>query len=44
MPEDLMSYEMAYQVAAGAGLSDKEIKIALEDNPKRILRNKGLLK
>jgi putative hydrolase len=44
MPEDLISYEMAYKVASGAGLPDKEIKRALKDNPERILRNKGLLK
>jgi histidinol phosphatase-like PHP family hydrolase len=44
MPGDLISYEMAYNVALGAGLQDKEIKKALKDNPERILRNKGLLK
>jgi len=44
MPGDLISYEMAYKVALGAGLPDKEIKTALKDNPERILRNKGLLK
>jgi putative hydrolase len=44
MPEDLISYEMAYNVAKGAGLPDKEIKKALIDNPERILRNKGILK
>ncbi len=44
MPRDLISYEMAYKVALGAGLPDKEIKKALKDNPERILRNKGLLR
>ena len=44
MPGDLISYEMAYKVALGAGLKDKEIKKALKDNPERILKNKGLLK
>ena len=44
MPGDLISYEMAYKVALGAGLKDKEIKKALTDNPERILRNKGLMK
>jgi putative hydrolase len=44
MPGDLISYEMAYNVAKGAGLPDKEIKKALIDNPERILRNKGILK
>ncbi len=43
MPGDLMSYDMAYKVASGAGLKDKEIRKALEDNPKRILKKKGLL-
>lgn len=42
-PGDLISYEMAYKVALGAGLPDKEIKKALKDNPERILRKKGLL-
>jgi len=44
MPGDLISYEMAYKVALGAGLKDKEIKRALTDTPERILRNKGLMK
>lgn len=44
MPGDLISYEMAYKVASGAGLLDKEIIKALKDNPERILKNKGLLK
>ncbi len=44
MPGDLISYEMAYKVALGAGLPDKEIKKALKDNPERILKSKGLLK
>ncbi len=44
MPEDLISYEMAYKVALGAGLRDKQIKKILKDNPERILKNKGLLK
>ncbi len=44
MPGDLINYEMAYKVALGAGLQDKEIKKALIDNPERILKNKGLLK
>ena len=44
MPGDLISYEMAYKVALGAGLKDKEIKKTLTDNPERILRNKGLMK
>ncbi len=44
MPGDLISYEMAYKVALGAGLRDKEIKKALTNNPERILRNKGLMK
>jgi putative hydrolase len=42
-PEDLMSYKSAYQVALGAGLSKKDVKKALKDNPERILKNKGLI-
>jgi histidinol phosphatase-like PHP family hydrolase len=44
MPGDLISYDMAYKVALGAGLPDKEIKKVLQDNPQRILKSKGLLK
>ena len=44
MPQDLISYDMAYKIALGAGLPDKEIKKVLKDNPERILKNKGLLK
>ena len=43
-PEDSISYDMAYNVALGAGLPEKEIVKALKDNPERILRKKGLLK
>ncbi|MDD3985567.1 MAG: histidinol phosphate phosphatase domain-containing protein [Methanobacterium sp.] len=42
-PNDLISYETAYKVALGAGLSDKVIKKALKYNPMKILRKKGLL-
>ncbi len=43
-PGDLISYEMAYKVAQGAGLKDKNITEALKINPERILRKKGLLR
>ena len=44
MPGDLISYEMAYKVALGAGLHDKEIKKALKDNPERITQKKRFVK
>ena len=42
-PEDIISYETAYNIAKGAGLSEKEINLALRDNPLEILRNKGIV-
>ena len=42
-PEDLISYEMAYKIALGAGLPEKEIEKALKDNPEAILKSKGIL-
>ena len=42
-PEDIISYETAYNIAKGAGLPEKEIVRALRDNPMEILRNKGII-
>ncbi len=42
-PEDIISYETAYNIAKGAGLPEKEIVRALRDNPLEILRNKGII-
>jgi len=42
-PNDLMSYETAYRIALGAGLSKKQVQKALEINPKRILKRRGIL-
>ena len=42
-PEDIISYETAYNIAKGAGLPEKEITRALRDNPLEILRNKGIV-
>ncbi len=42
-PEDIISYETAYNIAKGAGLPEKEIVRALRDNPLEILRNKGIV-
>lgn len=36
-PEDVLTEEFARRVAAGAGLSEKEIQAALIDNPARLL-------
>lgn len=41
-PEDIISYERAYDIAKGAGLPEKEIERALRDNPEEILRKKGI--
>ncbi|MEN6292793.1 MAG: histidinol phosphate phosphatase domain-containing protein [Methanobacterium sp.] len=42
-PEDIISYETAYNIAKGAGMPEKEILRALRDNPLEILRNKGIV-
>lgn len=42
-PNDLISYETAYRIALGAGLSKKQVQKALDVNPKRILKKKNIL-
>lgn len=42
-PGDLITYEMAYKIAKGAGLPENTIPKILKDNPLKILKNKGLL-
>ncbi|MDI9624755.1 MAG: histidinol phosphate phosphatase domain-containing protein [Methanothermobacter sp.] len=37
-PNDLIDYNMAYQIGLGAGLPEKELKKILEDNPQSILK------
>jgi len=40
-PGDLLTREMAESVARGAGLSDDEVRRALDDNPRELLRRMG---
>lgn len=42
-PGDLIDYETAYKFGSGAGLTDPEVKKALEENPLKILKKKKLL-
>lgn len=42
-PEDLITYEMAYNIAKGAGIPENKISKILRDNPVKILENKGIL-
>ncbi|MGD9627084.1 MAG: histidinol phosphate phosphatase domain-containing protein [Methanobacteriales archaeon] len=41
-PGDLIDYDMACQIGLGAGIPKRELKKILEDNPKRILKKKGI--
>jgi len=40
-PADLLTREKAESVARGAGLSENEVRQALEDNPRELLRRMG---
>ncbi len=42
-PSDLIDCGMAYQIGLGSGMPKKEVKIALEDNPRNILRRNGVI-
>lgn len=42
-PDDLITFEKSYQIARGAGLSDEESKKAIIDNPRELLKTKGIL-
>ena len=42
-PNDLIDYNLGYKIGLAAGLSDDEVVKALVDNPRNILKNKGLL-
>jgi len=42
-PEDLINYEMASNIALGAGLPEKEVKKVLRDNPINILKKNDIL-
>lgn len=42
-PDDLITFERAYQIALGAGLTDAEAKKALIDSPRKILKKHNLI-
>ena len=42
-PEDLITFEKSYDIARGAGLSDSEAMKAIVDNPRELLKSKGIL-
>ena len=42
-PDDLITFEKSYEIARGAGLSDEEAMKALVDNPRELLKSKGIL-
>ena len=42
-PEDLLSFDKAFNVALGAGLTEDEAKKALVDNPRNLLKKHNLI-
>ena len=42
-PGDLITFEKSYEIALGAGLSHEEAMKALVDNPRELLKSKGIL-
>ncbi len=42
-PYNLITFEKSYEIARGAGLSDEEAMKALVDNPRELLKTKGIL-
>jgi len=42
-PEGLITFEKSYEIARGAGLSDSEAMKAIVDNPRELLKSKGIL-
>ncbi|WP_407421637.1 histidinol phosphate phosphatase domain-containing protein [Methanobrevibacter sp.] len=42
-PSDLITFEKSYEIARGAGLSDEEAMKAIVDNPRELLKSKGIL-
>ena len=41
-PSDLITFDKSYEIALGAGLTDEEAKKALIDNPRELLKSKGI--
>ena len=42
-PDDLITFDKSYQIALGAGLNHEEALKAIVDNPRELLKNKGIL-
>ena len=42
-PSDLITFDKSYEIALGAGLSHDEAMKALVDNPRELLKSKGIL-
>lgn len=42
-PDNLITFEKSYEIALGAGLSKKEAMAAIVDNPRELLKSKGIL-
>ena len=42
-PGDLITFDKSYQIALGAGLTHQEAIKAIVDNPRELLKNKGIL-
>lgn len=41
-PDNLITFEKSYEIALGAGLSKKEAMAAIVDNPRELLKSKGI--
>ena len=42
-PDNLITFEKSYEIALGDGLSKKEAMAAIVDNPRELLKSKGIL-
>ena len=42
-PDNLITFEKSYEIALGAGLSKKEAMAGIVDNPRELLKSKGIL-
>ncbi|WP_299523500.1 histidinol phosphate phosphatase domain-containing protein [uncultured Methanobrevibacter sp.] len=42
-PDNLITFEKSYEIALGAGLNKKEAMRAIVDNPRELLKSKGIL-
>ncbi|WP_407416232.1 histidinol phosphate phosphatase domain-containing protein [Methanobrevibacter sp.] len=42
-PDDLITFEKSYEIARGAGLSDEEAMKAIVNNPRELLKSRGII-